>query len=322
VLAYGLAASGDAPAATAGFTWSPAVPVAGQPVTFSSTSSDTDDLTLRWKLDADEDFDDAIGDSSPTTTFAEAGKYTVGLRLTDPGDAVVSEALKVVTVQIPLSFSFFPADPMPGEQVLFFVPDPPPSVGYAWDMDGNGTYERATGTATFTYTSFPTTGARPVGLRVTRLNDPDAFGVATRAVTVRSPADPSKRVAAARLLSPFPVVRIAGRVTRRGAYIRRLTVNAPRGASVLIRCRGRSCPFRRAKRVKVSSGAVNAAKTLRVRRLERRLLRAGTRVEVSVSRAGAIGKFTRFTIRKRRPPARTDLCLVPGAPRPLSCPPS
>jgi len=55
-----------------------------------------------------------------------------------------------------------------------------------------------------------------------------------------------------------------------------------------------------------------------VRSFERHL-RAGTLVEVFVTRPGLIGKYTRFRIRRRGAPARTDLCLVPGQRAPRAC---
>jgi hypothetical protein len=114
-------------------------------------------------------------------------------------------------------------------------------------------------------------------------------------------------------MTPFPLVRILGLLTPRGARIRVLSVRAPAGATIRVRCRGRGCPRRQAKRGRGIRRAV------RFRRFERRL-RAGTKLEVRVVRAGAIGKFTRFRIRRGRPPARKDLCLRPGKSRGSPCP--
>jgi hypothetical protein len=41
---------------------------------------------------------------------------------------------------------------------------------------------------------------------------------------------------------------------------------------------------------------------------------------VMVSRQGEIGKYTRFLIRRGKPPRRTDLCLVSGSTEPTECP--
>lgn len=111
-----------------------------------------------------------------------------------------------------------------------------------------------------------------------------------------------------RLLRPFPIVRIAGRLTRTGASIRVLSVRAPRGARVLALCSGRGCPRR------ASSAIVRAraARTGRVRfgRLQRSL-RAGARIQVFVTSPTRIGKYTRFRIRRGLAPKRLDRCLAP-----------
>src|SRR3954467_4360623 len=71
------------------------------------------------------------------------------------------------------------------------------------------------------------------------------------------------------LLSPFPVVRIAGRITRRGARIRVLSVKAPASATIVVRCRRHGCSRRSTKQGRGMSRAV------RFKRFERPF-RAGT----------------------------------------------
>jgi hypothetical protein len=115
------------------------------------------------------------------------------------------------------------------------------------------------------------------------------------------------------LLSPFPIVTIAGRLTRRGARLTRLTVRGPSGSNVLARCRGRGCGARSARATIGPRGSV------RIRRFQRRL-RARTRLEILVTKPGFVGKYTRFRIRKRRPPLRIDLCIQPGATTGSACP--
>jgi hypothetical protein len=112
------------------------------------------------------------------------------------------------------------------------------------------------------------------------------------------------------LLSPFPQVRVRGRVTRAGALVTLLTVDAPSGVHIAIACHGRGCPARR---------WALATAIVRLRRFEHRLP-AGTRLEIAVTRPGWIGKHTTLWIRRGRPPARRDSCLLPGATRPTPCP--
>ena len=112
------------------------------------------------------------------------------------------------------------------------------------------------------------------------------------------------------LLRPFPIVRIRGWLTRTGARVTLLTVRAPRGARIATRCRGRSCRVRHVART---------ASSTRLRAFQRRL-RAGTRLDITVTKAGHIGKWTTIVIRKGRPPRRADRCVYPGARRPAPCP--
>jgi hypothetical protein len=112
------------------------------------------------------------------------------------------------------------------------------------------------------------------------------------------------------LLRPFPTVRIRGWLTDTGARVTLLTVRAPRGARIATRCRGRSCPVRRLART---------ASSTRLRVFQRHLL-AGTRLDISVTKAGYIGKWTTIVIRQGRPPRRADRCVYPGGRRPAPCP--
>jgi hypothetical protein len=41
---------------------------------------------------------------------------------------------------------------------------------------------------------------------------------------------------------------------------------------------------------------------------------------VRITRPGTIGIVVRYTVRKGRAPARSDLCISPGAKRPGRCP--
>jgi hypothetical protein len=137
--------------------------------------------------------------------------------------------------------------------------------------------------------------------------------------TSGSPAVTGKSKTSRRLLSPFPIVRIVGTVSTEGTILKRMSVRAPRRAKVTVRCRGRGCPIARWTRAAAPSSA-SAARLLRVHRLERRILVPGLRIEVLVTRRGFIGKYTRFTIRRGRGPARLDRCLVSGSKRPQRCP--
>jgi hypothetical protein len=113
-----------------------------------------------------------------------------------------------------------------------------------------------------------------------------------------------------RMMDPAPKVRISGRLTRSGALIERLSVRAPRGVTIRVRCRGDGCPRRKLAR----STAVT-----RLRAFERHL-RAGIRLEIRVTRSGFIGKHTVIRIRRGKVPWRRDRCLFPGSNVPARCP--
>ncbi len=119
------------------------------------------------------------------------------------------------------------------------------------------------------------------------------------------------------MMSPFPVVRIRGRVTGRGTIVELLSVTGPARSRATVSCRGRRCP---------KGGA--RSRTVGVRRrtvhfstFERRLT-AGTVLEIRVAAPGRIGKYTRFTVRRRSAPLRADRCLDTDGRRPVACPES
>ena len=115
---------------------------------------------------------------------------------------------------------------------------------------------------------------------------------ATRTWTVIPPPPPPVAVASGpSLINPFPVIRIAGTITRKGVRLRLFLVNAPSGSKIVVRCRGKKCPFSRKSR---------AAKALRLRTVEKRFYPAGVKIEVFVTKPGMIGKYTRFKIRKAK----------------------
>jgi hypothetical protein len=115
-----------------------------------------------------------------------------------------------------------------------------------------------------------------------------------------------------RLLRPFPVVRIRGRLTARGARLTLLTVSAPRGARVAVICSGAGCPAKH---------WAHTASLTRVRAFEHSLP-AGVRLTVTVTGPERIGKHTLIIIRRGHQPLRRDRCLNPGSARPRSCPAS
>jgi hypothetical protein len=225
-------------------------------------------------------------------------------------------------------FTVAPASPTVGQPVSFqAVLSPTNSLATVeWDF-GSGVFEATGASVAHTYT---TPGEQQVTMRV--FKDGKGKGgkideVVTKTIYVNplvatphtAPVTPSPRPGAPGdvdeaqlLMTPFPIVRIAGRLLPRGAWVRLLVVTAPRGAIVTARCRGTGCPLRQLRRR-------SHGRPVRIRGLERRLA-ARTRLEILVRQRGFVGKYTRFRIRAGgRPPLRDDLCLRPGRRTPVSC---
>jgi hypothetical protein len=97
---------GDRPP-TAAFSFAPLAPVAGQPVTFTSQSTDPEGpIAETWDLDGDGTFADAAGPVA-TASFA-AGPHVVTLRVVD-ADGVDSVTAVEVDVAAPVGRPIVPA---------------------------------------------------------------------------------------------------------------------------------------------------------------------------------------------------------------------
>jgi hypothetical protein len=116
-----------------------------------------------------------------------------------------------------------------------------------------------------------------------------------------------------KVIRPFPVVRMRGRLTANGARVTVLSVRAPRKAKVTVRCKG-SCPTRRWSK----NASARKSRLTRIGAFERSL-RSGTVITVTVTRHDYIGKRTVFVIRRGQAPLRTDRCLNPRG-RVTRCP--
>jgi hypothetical protein len=130
-------------------------------------------------------------------------------------------------------------------------------------------------------------------------------------------AAPTAAAPAGAFIAPFPVVHIRGRILGSRVQIQRLAVSAPTGAAARVTCRGgrrKGCP-RTASKTRATRGSTY----VRFSNAER-TLRGGAKIEVRVTKPGLIGKFTRFSVRSRKVPLRSDACLPPGTSRSSPCP--
>lgn len=310
---------------TADFGFTPVDPYPGQAVAFTPSVVDPegDAVALEW------DFGDGgrSAEGAPTHSFAATGGYDVVLTATDEHGATTTVTHRVIVAGEPgptPSFVYTPSAPVAGE-IVTFTSTSTASQGsidsVEWNFDADGVYEAVGSQVARAFAA----GVHTVTMRVTQTDGKQA--VAFSDVQVAEPPAPPPPGSAGPggeaiitkpkskspvPMRPFPLVRIAGVVLPHGALITVLSVRAPRGASVLARCRGRGCPARAVARS-------SAGKLVRFRRFER-MLPAGVRLELFVRKRARIGKYTRFRIRAGEPPARVDRCLMPGRKRPVRCP--
>jgi hypothetical protein len=320
----------------AAFTMSPGtVVVAGDTVTFASTARDADGsiARLEWSLDGDGVFDDGSA-ATVNRTYAKTGAVPVWLRVTDDRGvtATRSALVTVVTDKVPLaSFAFAPVTPLVGQAVVFTsrATDPDGSIArLEWDLNGDGRFDDASGASVSRTYNTP----QNVTVQLRATDDRGVSSVAFQTVTIRgtvqhdaptapsgsstpgaSPPGPVSRTDFP-AMTPFPIVRIRGQIAGGVVRITLLSVRAPRGADVLIRCSGRGCPRARAR-----AGIVSTSRALRVRAFETRY-RPGARIEVLVTMPGRIGKYVRFTMRPGAAPTRLDLCTRSRGTKPVRCP--
>jgi hypothetical protein len=323
------------------FKFAPSPPVAGETVTFTSTSSDPDGDTLSyaWNLDDGRSYDDGTGPTA-TRSFPSAGDYTVRLRVVD-SQGFARRTSRVVTVEPnaePFAdFHVTPANPASGQTVSLTSssvdPDGRP-LAEQWDLDADGAYDDATGPEIGT--RFSGAGVHSVSLRVTdsggavvatsrdvTVLDGALSGPATggQAVLRPTPPAPAGRPPAARprVLRPLPRVRVRGVTTATGARIDVLSVRTPGGTRIRVRCKGRGCPW--AKRVKRARFSPSPVRVIRIPGFKRRHLSAGSVIEVFVTHPAMIGKYMRLEIRPgMKPPKRVDRCTSPGRAGVRRCP--
>jgi Bacterial Ig-like domain len=270
----------------------------------------------------------ATADGAWSATFAglPSGEYSVLARQSDEAGNTGSSAPQSFRVLAPTgtptspsaapspplaSFTWVPVSPTVGQVVSFASSSTggsSPLAGFGWDL-GSGQFVPAGPLAT---TSFATPGAHVVRLQVA-----DASGlssVATHTINVAAQA--------LKLMQPFPIVRIAGSETASGARVKLLTVQAPPATKVAVSCKGPGCKTKAESRIASASSKSRSkagAIMLAFPRFQR-ALKAGAVLQIRVSKAGEIGKFTSFTIRRNKLPSRVDACLRPPSSTPSPCP--
>ena len=280
---------------------------------FSGSTTESQALETLTVYSSDGHWSATFGGLSP-------GAYTVRAEQSDDVGNVgrsasvtfaVSPALFAGPLPPVASFRWFPPAPKTGERVSLVSNSTEiasPITAFAWAFGAGGTFQTG---GPVLGTIFGTPGAHVVRLRVSAGDG--LSSVATETVPVG--------LGSLVLMQPFPIVRIVGSKTSSGVHLDLLTVQAPVGAQVTVTCHGHGCPTKSEGHLATASRKRPAAATVTLAfRAFERPLRAGVTLRVLVSKPGEIGKYTRFTIRRHRLPARVDSCLLPSDPNPIACP--
>jgi len=177
--------------------------------------------------------------------------------------------------------------------------EPPSSYAYQWQLcDATGNHCADIG------------GATGQTLTLT----PADLGATVRAVVTA--LDAAESAPAASPVSGPIGSRIKSRMTWEFGYTRTVTIvesllvlALPPGTTVEVGCRGGGCPF--AHTAVTPAGSSHQLQGL----FGRRRLSVGTRITVSIAKAGWVGAGFAFTTRADRAPAHSSGCLAPGSTR-------
>jgi len=150
-------------------------------VNFNAAASHDDDGSIvryEWDLDGNNTFEtDATAQSGAAQyTYTEAGSYTVRLRVTDDSQRVGAASLIIIAEppldsELPSAFAYVMPNqgwaPLDIRLSAFGSDDNVGISSYAWDLDGDGTYETdATGSGGYASGLLSTPGLHNVGLQL------------------------------------------------------------------------------------------------------------------------------------------------------------
>jgi hypothetical protein len=241
------------------------------------------------------------------------GAYTLRAEQSDSAGNVGFSQPVSLTVLPPsppaASFTWFPSSPQVGEQVSLIsssTDTESPITAFAWALGSSS--PSSAGNPTYT-TSFATPGPHVVRLKVT--DAAGRSGEAVKTIVVRHHR--------ATLMQPFPIVRIAGRQTTKGARLTLLTVTAPVSSRVTVRINGGKGRASSESRVATLRKPNTSATVVMSFPHFDRAITAGSVLEVRVTKAGEIGKLMRFVPHAGRLPTRQDTCLSATG-KPMGCP--
>lgn len=272
----------------------------------------------------DSSYGPCSGTDSHTASLAD-GTYLFRVRaIGHPRDAIVTQEFTVDASAPAVTITSGPGSPTADSSPLFGFTVTGASVVECSIDQGLASYGPCSYVASHAPSQSLADGAYTFRVRASDATGNTASATYSFTVATQSASQPPggpiapTRTAAPRLMSPFPLVRLAGRLTSTGVKVNVLAVRARRGSLARVRVRprcvpGAPCLLRRGARIVGRTGIV------RFRGFEV-AYRVGTVIEIRVSRGTTIGKYTRFVIRRDKPPRRFDGCLMPGATRGSRCP--
>jgi PKD repeat protein len=168
--------NGPEPRPVASFTATPNPPRAGQSVTLNASGSHYADGSIvkyEWDLNGDGTYETNTG-SSPTTTtsFANPGTYTVGLRVTDSDGATGTTTKQISVGNLPpvANVTVSPNPALTGQKVTLNASgstDQGTITDYKWDLDDSGNFATDTHSTPEVSTSFQTPGMHTIGVKLT-----------------------------------------------------------------------------------------------------------------------------------------------------------
>lgn len=193
-----------------------AVPTVGDSVEYRATGSFDPDggpiIRYTWDLNGDGLFEQSTTGPIIRTTFTTPGMQRLSVIVTDSrGATSLPRTLNVRVNDRPIAVVSATPNPAVVNQTVQLSgaasTDDRGIANYAWDLDGNGSYETDTGTTPQTTTTFSTLGPARIGLQVTDTDGVVDRSAATITVNTAPTVDRSKPIVK---MTP-PVVRMNGR---------------------------------------------------------------------------------------------------------------
>ena len=168
--------NGPEPRPVASFSPRRACRTPGETVTLDGSGSHYANGSIvkyEWDLNGDGTYETNTG-STPTTTtsFANPGTYTVGLRVTDSDGATGTTTKQISVGSFPpvANVTASPNPALTGQTVTLDAgesTDQGTITDYKWDLDNSGTFATDTGTTPTVTTTFQAVGSHTVGVRLT-----------------------------------------------------------------------------------------------------------------------------------------------------------